>query len=208
MKICPRCKCTIPKNARKCPYCNSNLSSAGSGCLLIVVICFIWFLVFIIKTSSSKTTNEVQTEVDTNSSENVVIEIEDPEDSVAEDVDLFENNGIKISYTGYDPGDGWFEPEIGLLIENNTDKNYTITVDNLSVDGYMNDGTFYAEVAAGKKINDEIGLDLDDLKKAGLSADSLQKIEFYFSISNNDDYSDDFKTEMITIELQGSETSE
>lgn len=48
---------------------------------------------------------------------------EEPKDQV-----LFDNNGIKITFTGMDYTSSIFGPEIKVLIENSTSTNYTVQV--------------------------------------------------------------------------------
>ena len=69
---------------------------------------------------------------------------------------LIDSNGIKITFKGMDYSDGIFGPEVKLLIENNTDKNYTVQVRNFSVNGFMIETSMSTDVNAGKKANDTI----------------------------------------------------
>jgi hypothetical protein len=109
---------------------------------------------------------------------------------------LVEKNGIKITYTGVDYG-GTFGPEVKLLIENNASKTYTVQVRECSVNGYMIDPTFSPEVAAGKKINDELSFRKSDFEKNGVS--SIQTIELYFHIFDSATWDDSFDTAKVTI---------
>lgn len=61
---------------------------------------------------------------------------------------LIDSNGIKITFKGMDYSDGIFGPEVKLLIENNTDKNYTVQVRNFSVNGFMIETSMSTDVNA------------------------------------------------------------
>lgn len=121
---------------------------------------------------------------------------EEPKDQV-----LFDNNGIKITYTGMDYISSGFGPKIKLLIENNTNANYTIQVRDFSVNGFMVDTTMSADVNAGKKANDSIIIMSRSLEENSISEDDMQTFEFSFDIFNSDDWSDGFDTETIIIQL-------
>ena len=110
---------------------------------------------------------------------------EEPKDQV-----LFDNNGIKITFTGMDYTSSIFGPEIKVLIENSTSTNYTVQVRDFS-----------ADVNAGKKANDSIGINSWSLEENSISEDDMQTFEFSFHIFNSDDWSDGFDTETIIIQL-------
>lgn len=121
---------------------------------------------------------------------------EEPKDQV-----LFDNNGIKITFTGMDYTSSIFGPEIKVLIENSTSTNYTVQVRDFSANGFMVDTTMSADVNAGKKANDSIGINSWSLEENSISEDDMQTFEFSFHIFNSDDWSDGFDTETIIIQL-------
>lgn len=116
------------------------------------------------------------------------------------DTVLFQNNGIKITYKGYTTG-GTFGPEIKLLIENTSAKNYTVQIRNESIDGYMINTTFSCKVLSGKQANDEITIFKNSLEENGLNADEIKSFDFNFHCFNDDDWRDSFDTVPIHIDI-------
>ena len=111
---------------------------------------------------------------------------------------LYDTNGIKITYKGLDNHDFWGS-KIKLLIENNTDRSYTIQVRDFSANGFMIRGLISADVAAGKKINDGITIKSYDLEENNIS--SIENVEFTFHIFNWDDWDDSFDSDIIYLEF-------
>lgn len=100
------------------------------------------------------------------------------EESVVELV-LLDESGIKITAKSLDKT-GWLGPELKLLIENSTDKNLTVQINNVSINGYMVDASMSEDVAAGKKANGEITFFASSLNSCGI--DTIADMEFSFHI--------------------------
>ena len=79
---------------------------------------------------------------------------EEPE-APAEQVVLLDQNNLKITYTGL--GEDFLGPQVNLLIENNSDQNYTVQTQGVSINGLMIEPLFSEDVATGKKANCSIG---------------------------------------------------
>ncbi|WP_368178816.1 hypothetical protein [Anaerotruncus colihominis] len=109
---------------------------------------------------------------------------------------LVDENGIKITATGFDEG-GIFGPGIKLLIENNTDTDLTVQARNASVNGYMIDTSISAEVVAGKKANDTIDFMESDLETCGIT--TLADFEFSFHIFSTDDWQEYLDTPIVQV---------
>lgn len=98
----------------------------------------------------------------------------------------------RISY------DDYMGPEIKLLIENNSNKNITVQVRKFSINGIMIDPLFSADVASGKKMNDEISIISDYLETAKIS--TIKDIEFDIHIFNSDSWDDIINESGIKLE--------
>lgn len=113
-----------------------------------------------------------------------------------EETVLIDSNGIKITAKEYVTdsilGDG-----IKLLIENSSDKDYTVGCDALIVNDYMITDLFVSEIAAGKSANETMHLYSTELKAAGI--DSVGKIEMYFH-AYDADWNYLFKNEYTEIQ--------
>lgn len=104
----------------------------------------------------------------------------DAEITVEEKV-LYETDDIRVTVTGYD--DGWFGPELELLIENNGEVDVIVSTLQVSVGRVMMPSAgLYAEVAAGKKTKESLCFYDSDLEQGGIGA--LNDIEFYIDISD------------------------
>ncbi|MCR5719526.1 MAG: hypothetical protein K6F84_03075 [Lachnospiraceae bacterium] len=116
-------------------------------------------------------------------------------DITIEEQVLLDRDGIKITATGYDQDSIWGDG-IKLLIENDSDKDYTVGCDALIVNDYMISDLFVEEVASGKKSNDTMHLSSAELKAAGI--DNVGKVEMYFH-AYDQDYEYLFKNEYSEI---------
>ena len=102
-----------------------------------------------------------------------VADINPDEVTVSEQV-LLDQDGVKVTLQSLEL-DGWFGPELKLLLENDTDKAVTVQVLNVSVNGAMVDGYLSCSLSAGKKANDVLTLSDTDLANSGI--DVISTIE-------------------------------
>ena len=90
---------------------------------------------------------------------------------------IVDQDGIKITATEY-VSDSIMGDGIKLLVENHSDKDYTVGCDALIVNDYMITDLFVSEIAAGKKANETMYLSSSSLSAAGI--ENVGKIEMYF----------------------------
>lgn len=122
---------------------------------------------------------------------------EAPSDEVTlEEKEIYNQDNIIVTATGLKM-DGFWGPEITLLVENNSDKNLTIQPRNSSVNGYMIDLQMSCDVAAGKKANDGMVISNSDLEKCGI--DTIADIEFSLHIFESDSWESYVDTEPIKL---------
>lgn len=86
-------------------------------------------------------------------------------------------NNIKITAKEYVEDSIWGDG-ISLQIENNMDRDVSISCEALIVNNYMITDLFSEEVTAGKKANEVMHLSSSELKAAGI--DSVGQVEIYF----------------------------
>ena len=119
---------------------------------------------------------------------------------------IVDQDGIKIIATEY-VSDSIMGDGIKLLVENNSDKDYTVGCDALIVNDYMITDLFVSEIAAGKKANQTMYLSSSSLSAAGI--ENVGKIEMYFHAYDSElDYL--FKnvyTELHTSEFDNMDTT-
>lgn len=110
----------------------------------------------------------------------------DPSATMEETV-LVDESDVKITATGLKYTA--YEVKVNLTLENNTDKNLSFRSGTLgyscnSVNGYMVDGGYLnADIAAGKKSNESVSFDLDELTL--LSLTGIADIELGFDIEDD-----------------------
>ena len=93
---------------------------------------------------------------------------------------------------------------IKVNIENNSDKDYSIGIEQAIVNNCMITDLFSCTVAAGKKANDTIYLSSSDLKASGI--ENIGQIELYFYIYNPTTYERIYETDCITIKTSDYDT--
>ncbi len=109
---------------------------------------------------------------------------------------LVDRDGIRITATEYTEDSIWGDG-IKLLIENATDKDYSVGCDALIVNDYMISDLFYSTVAAGKNANETLYLSSSELEAAGI--ENVGKIEVYF-YAYDDNYDRLFENEYCLLE--------
>ncbi|WOO38691.1 hypothetical protein R2R35_09355 [Anaerocolumna sp. AGMB13020] len=137
--------------------------------------------------SGDETTNDATEEAKDSSNEAVTIEKQV----------LVNQDDIVITASEYTTDAIWGDG-IKLLIENNSDKNVTVSTNALIVNNYMISDIFVAEVAAGKKSNETMYLSSTTLEAAGI--DSVGQVEIYFHVYDSASYEDIINTDVVTIQ--------
>lgn len=106
-----------------------------------------------------------------------------------EEITVVDNEACIIKITGIDP-DGDYGYTLNAYFENKSaDKTYMFAVDSAAVNGVESDPFFAAEVAAGKKSNEEISFDSEELAEIGIT--EFTDIELSFDVYDSDDWSAD-----------------
>ena len=95
---------------------------------------------------------------------------------------VYDEGGVKIVVKGLSESDSIFGPGIIVYTENNSEKNVTVQVRDVSVNGFMTDPIFSADVAAGKHAIDSITFMSYKLDENGIN--SVKDVELSFHIFN------------------------
>lgn len=141
--------------------------------------------------SSSKKTSESST-ADVSSKTSVTVETTAPAEE--KETTVFDENGIKLVYTGYTKE---IFPTLTFRIENSTPNSYMVHSEDVSINDSMISTSILETVAGGKKSNVEMVMLDSDLKKNGI--EKIEKVEFKLSVTNSDDFKDSFESGVITI---------
>lgn len=156
--------------------------------LLTILIVCVFFLMGI--ASSSSEVEEGTTIKKNKQSET----IKEEKASITEQV-LFETDGIKV--TAKEIVDGFLGPELKILVENDSNKDITLGLDDIAVNDYMMSAFLYEEVAAGKKSNTSFSIFSSTLKDAGIT--NIGKLDLYFYIIDQNTYDRLYESDGIEI---------
>lgn len=115
---------------------------------------------------------------------------------------VLDNAGIKVTAEEYVDDSIWGEG-IKLLVENNSDKDVTVSCKALIVNNYMITDLFVADVASGKKSNETMYLSSSALKAAGI--DTVGEVEIYFHVYETASLNTIFDSECVTIKTSAFE---
>lgn len=116
-----------------------------------------------------------------------------------EGTELYNQSGIRIVGKTVDENSFW-GTAILLYCENTSGKNIGISVDDMSVNGFMMSPLFSTTVYNGKKCIDDITIFSSDLEENGI--ESIEEVELKFHIYDVDSYSTIADTEAITFSAQ------
>lgn len=113
--------------------------------------------------------------------------------------ELYQQDGIRIVGKTVDENSFW-GTAILLYLENNSGKNVGISVDDMSINGFMMSPFFSTTVYDGKKSIDDITVFSSDLEENGIEA--IEEVELKFHIYDADSYSTIADSEPITFSAQ------
>lgn len=114
-------------------------------------------------------------------------------------MELYNQDGIRIVGKTVDE-DSFWGMAILLYCENSSGKNVGISVEDMSINGFMMNPLFSTTVYDGKKSIDDITVFSSDLEENGI--ESMEEVELKFHIYDADSYSTIADTEPITFSAQ------
>lgn len=110
---------------------------------------------------------------------------------------VFDEDGIKLVVKGLSEDDSIFGPGIIIYIENNTDENITVQVQDVSINGFMVYGIFSSDVTVGKRAVDSITFMSSELEENGIT--EIQDVELSFHIFETDGWNTIVDTDAIQL---------
>ena len=110
---------------------------------------------------------------------------------------LVEEGGVKIVGKGISADDSFWGPGVILYIENNSEKDITVQVRDVSINGFMVDSTMSTDVVAGKKAMSAVQFFSTDLEENAIT--DITDVEFYFHIFNLESWETILDSDVITI---------
>ena len=114
----------------------------------------------------------------------------------ADGEELVNVDGILIVFTGLS-SDSLFGESANLYIENTCGEKISVSVRDLSVNGYMVSAYLSADVLDGKKAFTDITFYDSDFEQYDI--EDIEEIEFYFEVYNPDTWDDIYESEIITL---------
>lgn len=110
---------------------------------------------------------------------------------------VYEGNGVRIVLKGLSEDESFIGPSLVVYIENLGDKNITVQVRDVSINGFMVDSVFSCDVVAGKRAVDTVTFMESDLEKNEIT--TIEEIELYFHVFESDGWDTIVDTEIIKI---------
>lgn len=111
-------------------------------------------------------------------------------------LEILNQDGVRVVAKYVDENTFWGK-SILLYLENNSQKNVTISIDNMSINGYMVTPFFVSSVYSGKKAINDISLLSSDLEANGIT--SVDDVELTFRVYDTDTYDDIISAETISF---------
>lgn len=187
---CKYCQSEIDARAKVCPHCRRKQSNDGLIIALVLIGSFLFLLIGIpfFKGFSAGYNNK-------DTSVSVGAPTAAPTEAPEESTVIYDKDGIKISYIGLSQGSE--KAKINLLIENDSDKGRMIQARDFSINGFMANEIFSADVAAQKKCYDSIDVYNRELEENKIT--EIKDIEFHFIIAESDNWSQRTESEAVKI---------
>jgi len=110
---------------------------------------------------------------------------------------VFDQGGIRIFVQSLDDQDSFWGADVYLYIDNQTEQNIVVQVRDFSINDFMVDPLFSADVIAGKKSYDEISFLESDLEDNNI--DQINKLEFTFHIFDKDSWQTIIDSDKIQV---------
>lgn len=131
---------------------------------------------------------------------------ENREDIVFQEMTAVDNEECSIVLTELEPDSIWGYTVKARLENKSADKTYMFSLENASIDGVECSDLFAADVAPGKKANEEISLSDSELKENGVT--DFSDIELSFRVYDSDDWmADPVARETVHIYPYGEENA-
>lgn len=157
--------------------------------------------------TENKVENKFDIDVDTDDDDiDVDVDIDDDNTKETVTIDmgtvtqqvLYNKGGIKITvdeifYKEY------YGPTFSMLVENESAKNVTVSVEKLSVNNIVMSSYFYADVNSGKKMYEDMYFYQTELEEYGIT--ELGTVEFCFNIYDQESYDTIDKSDIVKIVL-------
>lgn len=110
---------------------------------------------------------------------------------------LVDQNGVRIVGKGLSSEGSFWGPGVILYIENNSEKDITVQVRDVSVNGFMVTSSMSEDIVAGKKAISAVQFFGTDLEENSIT--EIKDVELYFHIFNLSTWDTIFDSDVISI---------
>lgn len=110
---------------------------------------------------------------------------------------VYEGNGVKLVVKGLSEDGSIFGPGLVVYIHNENDKSVTVQTRDASVNGFMMDPLFSAEVAAGKHAISSVTFMDSELEENGIT--QITEIELSFHIYDTESWDTIVDTDPVSV---------
>lgn len=110
---------------------------------------------------------------------------------------VYNENGIEIVVKGLSESGSLFGPEIVVYISNTGERDFTVQVRDVSINGFMVESIFSSEVLVGKHAVDAITFLSSELEENGI--EKIENVELSFHVFDTDSWDTIVDTPTVTI---------
>lgn len=109
---------------------------------------------------------------------------------------VYEKGGIKVTATevGFEE---YYGPKVTFLVENDTEKDVTVSTDDLTVNGITISSSLYASVSAGKNVYEDLSIYEEYLTEYNITA--IGTLGFSLNIYESESYDNIDKSDRIDL---------
>lgn len=113
---------------------------------------------------------------------------------------MAERDGIRIILKELETEDSFWGADIFVLVENNSEKDVSVQVRDVSVNGFMISPSFHVDVLAGTKVFSKLSFFESDLEENDIT--DIEELELYFHVFDKEGWDTLFDTEVIKVTFQ------
>lgn len=117
---------------------------------------------------------------------------------------IFDADGLRVTVLGL--SDSSLGTELKLLVENDTDKDYTVQARDVSINDMMLHPIMSIDVAAGKNANDSMDIPEWELEKEKIN--SIENIEFRLHIIESENFENAIESDLINLEFDNKKSEQ
>ena len=113
---------------------------------------------------------------------------------------MIERDGLRIILKELETEDSFWGADIYVFVENSSEKDVSVQVRDVSVNGFMISPSFHVDVLAGTKVFDKLSFFEKDLEENDIT--DIEELELYFHVFEKDGWNTLFDTEVIKVTFQ------